>query len=187
MNPLIYIFPELPPLPPTGQPVLLRVPCPLPRPAARKQAREVLRSLLSQWSDQESLPLQETASGPAWPGQLQGTALDISLSYGAGEIWIALLRDGTIGVDVMVPEAMDDLRGVAKLYLGDAMTGFLRRGADLEIAFAMAWTQREARLKCLKRGLSEWTTENARDEAGCTTQPILATPQIVGTLAWKNG
>jgi 4'-phosphopantetheinyl transferase len=187
MNPTIHIFPELPPLPPTGQPVLLRIPCTLLRPAARERARNVLQSLLSQWSGLASLPLQETASGPVWSGRLQGASLDISLSYGAGEIWIALLRGGAIGIDVMAPQAMEDAQAVAKLYLGETPANAICQSAEPEIVFAMAWTQREARLKCLKRGLSEWTPKSAHTEAGCTTQPILATPKIAGTLAWKNG
>lgn len=140
--------------------------------------------LLSKWSGLACPPLHESDRGPRWPGLLEGTALDISLSYGAGEIWIGLRRGGAIGVDVMSPATMDDMPAVARLYLGNDTEAAIRQSADPALEFAGAWTRREAHLKCLKLGLTEWPPLSARAEAGCLTETVLSSPTLVGSLAW---
>ena len=156
---LIYRWPELPPLPAAGRPVLVRVATDGNRPVARQQLRSVLREILGSWSGLAvvELPLRETERGPVWCGLLQGETLDVSLSYTADEGWLALCRGAAVGVDAMEITAFAEMTDVVRLYLGPEMADNLVKAADPAGAFAQAWTAREAQLKCLKRGLTEWS------------------------------
>ena len=160
---LIYRWPELPPLPVTNRPVLVRVATDGNRPVARQQLRSVLRQILACWSGLAAaeLPLQETERGPVWHGLLAGESLDISLSYTAAEGWLALCRGAAVGVDAMVIAAFAEMADVARLYLGPDAADSLAKAADPATLFAQAWTRREAELKCLKRGLTEWSRTEA--------------------------
>jgi len=153
-----YRWPECPELPPLCEPVLIRMTAPRLRQTARQEARAVLKEVLSAWSGLPSwqLPLQETSCGPIWRYKLAGDTLDISLSYGAGEAWIGLIRGGRIGVDVMWIEPFDELHAVARDYLGSETTTAIAQANDPAHAFAAAWTKREAQIKCMRQPLGEW-------------------------------
>ncbi len=153
-----YCWPELPRLPSSGEPVLIRVAASPERPVARREARAALRVILASWS---GLPpsrvlLEESCIGPLWPNRLAGETLDINFSYGANEAWIGLVRAGRIGVDVMRVEPFAESQAVARAYLGPEAAAAIALAPDPDRAFAAAWTEREARLKCAKRGLTEW-------------------------------
>jgi phosphopantetheinyl transferase len=160
MNPVNHIFqwPELPPLPAPREPVLIRIVTPASRLASRQTLRAALRKVLSAWSGMapERLPLMETFRGPQWQGPLAGCSLDISFSYCDGEGWIALVRDGVIGVDAMPVQAIAEAEMVARHYFSPVIAAGVRAARDPARAFALAWTELEARFKCLKLGLAEW-------------------------------
>jgi 4'-phosphopantetheinyl transferase len=160
--------------------VLVRVRTSAARPAARLELRAALREILARWSGlpDSDLPLRETRCGPAWQGKLQGQTLDISLSYAGGEGWIGLLRSLWIGVDVMRAEPMPDIADVARHYLGPLLEPALSTAA-----FAAAWTEREARLKCLKRDLTEWSPAQARIESACVVQRLMFENGLIGAVA----
>ena len=160
MNPLeksVY-RPQMPPLPPPHQAVLIRAAAPPSRQAARRELRTVLRRVLAFWSGllPEQLPLLETPRGPVWPGQFAGQSLGISLSYCGSEGWIGLFRGGAIGVDAMPAASIPEAEEVARHYLGPVAWAEIQRSQNPARAFALAWTNLEARLKCLKRELTEW-------------------------------
>ena len=162
MNPgevSIYHWPQMPALPPAGRSVLVRVSTDDTRAVARKQVRSALGKILANWSGLAAveLPLLETEQGPVWRGCLAGASLDISLSYAANEGWLALCRGAAVGVDAMVIGVFPEMVDVARLYLGPAVVDSLTQAADPAEGFAQAWTAREAYLKCLKRGLVEWS------------------------------
>lgn len=181
MNPppqLIFQWPELPPLPPVGEPVLIRVATPASRPAARQELRAVLRRILAAWGgfapeSRLAGPLDETPRGPRWQGLIAGHPLDISLSYCDGEGWIGLIRGGAIGVDVMAVQPVAEAEAVARHYLGPDALVSIRKSRQPAQAFALAWTQLEARLKCLKLELSEWNASRTGTSANCTCREIL--------------
>ena len=147
----------MPALPPPGEPVLIRVVTSSSRQQSRQELRIVLRQVLAAWSGflPEQLVLNETASGPVWPGRLGGHGLDISLSYAEGEAWIGLIRDGAIGVDAMRIQIFPEAEIVARDYLGFEALKIIQASAAPALAFASAWTAFEARLKCLKQPLRE--------------------------------
>ncbi|HSY16901.1 MAG TPA: 4'-phosphopantetheinyl transferase superfamily protein [Candidatus Acidoferrales bacterium] len=182
---LIFDWPEMPALPPAHQPVLIRVATARSRPLARQELRAALRHVLAAWSNlpPDQLPLHETSSGPIWPGQLAGQTLDISLSYAAGEGWIGLLRAGCIGVDVMPVQHIPEAEEVARHYLGpDALT-IIQASTDSAASFATAWTGLEARLKCLKQDLNEWTCAQSNMLAGCAVQTMMLNGRLIVTVA----
>jgi 4'-phosphopantetheinyl transferase len=184
---IIFDWPAIPPLPPLGQPTLIRVVVATFRPAARQKLRMVLRQVLAAWSGilPGQLPLQETARGPIWAGTLNGHSVDISLSYANGEGWIAFLRGGWIGVDAMPIQPVPEAEDVARHYLGRNALTFIQQSSDPALAFAQAWTEREARLKCLKLELFEWSEAQSRDLAACTVQHRVFANRLVVTVACR--
>jgi 4'-phosphopantetheinyl transferase len=169
----IFHWPEMPPLPPLEQAVLIRVATSPSRPIAREELRKVLRQILAAWSDlaPEQLPLRETSRGPVWRGRLGGHSLDISLSYADGEGWIGLIRGGQIGVDAMKIQPVAEAEAVARLYLGQTELQTIQQSANPTLAFAAAWTKLEARVKCLKLDLDEWSPTFATTR--CAAQSIV--------------
>jgi phosphopantetheinyl transferase len=182
---LICRYPELPALPPSGEPVLVRVATVTPRQSARNELRAALRHILAAWTGlaPRELPLRETPRGPVWLGDLDGHSLDISLSYGEGEGWIGLLRGGWIGVDAMRATPIAEAGQVARDYLGPGASSELRSAADPVHAFALAWTELEARLKCVKRELTEWPGSQIDAAAQCSTVHITLPDAVVVAVA----
>lgn len=156
---MIFPWPEIPDLPPPGQPVLVRVPTPSARVSARRELRAVLRRVLANWGacSAEEMPFRETARGPAWMGTLAGWSLDISLSYANGEGWIGLIRGSSIGIDVMRVQPVPERENVARIYLAPAAVKTIQNSPDPDLSFALAWTDWEARIKLLKWPLREFS------------------------------
>jgi phosphopantetheinyl transferase len=175
----------MPPLPPPGEPVLIRVATSQSRQTARRELRKVLRQILAAWSNlaSEQLPLRETSRGPVWPGQLGGHTLDISLSYAEGESWIGLLRAGMIGVDAMKIQHVPEAEDVARHYLGGNALAAIQQSPDPAMEFAAAWTELEASIKCLKQELDEWSDAWAVAMKKCTTQKMILAGRQIVTIA----
>lgn len=182
---IIFNWPEMPALPPSGRAVLIRVVTSQPRQAARQELRGVLRQVLATWSrlSPESLPLRETARGPVWLGQLGGHTLDISLSYAEGEGWIGLLRSGWIGVDAMKIQTIPEAENVARHYLATEIWEMIQQSADPATAFAVAWTELEARFKCFKQELIEWPATQTFVEKKCDVQTIVLPDRVAVSIA----
>jgi hypothetical protein len=171
-----------PVLPPSGQTVLLRV-------ADKAQVREVLFEMLAAWSGRPraKLPVRETTRGPRWIGPLADDSLDISLSYCGREGWIGLLRGGLIGIDVMRVEPFPEAPAVARHYLDPEACAAIPQSSNPERAFALAWTELEARLKCLKRDLIEWSPARAAVTARCVTENFVLPGNMAISVAVLAG
>lgn len=183
--PSVGEWPSVPALPVPGQAVLIHV-APAPaREAARRELRNALRGTLAVWSGipMGHLPLSETRSGPHWTGMLAGHPLDISFAYAGNEGWMGLARGGRIGIDVMPIEAIPEAESVARLYLGPDAAEAVRQAVDPIGAFATAWTDLEARLKCLKLGLVEWAPSQAEDMSKCNCQTFVFAGRLAVAVA----
>jgi len=182
---LIFHWPEMPALPPPGQPVLIRVVTAPARSPARQALRIVLHQVLAAWSkiSPEQLPLRESASGLVWLGLLAGHSLDISLSYADGEGWIGLLRAGWIGVDILRMQSYSEAEAVARHYFDPAVLQTIQQAADPVLAFAAAWTALEARLKCLKQPLREVAAVAAPAATQCAVQSLVQPDRLMVTVA----
>lgn len=89
------------------------------------------------------------------------SAIGISLSHDGGYSVAAINLQGAIGVDIMRHQDIPDWQTVAQDYLGPAVASGLRATPATERphAFAQAWTQREAALKCHAQHLGEWQAD----------------------------
>lgn len=152
-------WPDLPPLPGSGVPVLVRVKTEPERAEARRQVRVAARAILTAWSGRPTgaIPWRETPHGPicAPTPTLAGVAL--SFSYAGESGWIGLVRGATIGIDAMTVAPFAEMASVAELYLGPTASRAIVTAEDPAREFAHAWTEMEARTKLLRRDLTEWT------------------------------
>ena len=131
----------------------------------------------------DSLPEEEGRGEGERNGQLITEGLDLSLSYEEGEAWVALSRGGPIGVDVMSLEAVPEAEAMAQTHFGPADRSALRQSTDPVRDFALAWTQLEARCKCLKQGLTEWSEALALDTKACTTESLIIQDKLALSVA----
>jgi hypothetical protein len=174
--------PQVPTLPPPGEPVLIRASTGVSCRQARQASRVVLRQVVAIWSGRapEAVPLHETSRGPEWHGELAGHSLDISLSYSETEAWIGLLLGGVIGVDAARPMRFAEMEMVGRLYLGPSAWQRIHGARDPARAFALAWTGMEARMKCLKQPLTEWPANEGHSSAkGLRAWRCLDGPYVV--------
>jgi phosphopantetheinyl transferase len=93
------------------------------------------------------------------------------------------------GVDVVctrkTPADRTELLQVARDYLGPAEAQQFAglAPAALPHAFATAWAQWEARLKCHRLDLAEWSPELQQRVDACSVQRLDLAPPLVGALA----
>ena len=113
----------------------------------------------------------------------QRVALSISHD---GDISVAAYSfSGAVGIDVMSISPVPDWWAVARDYLGPEAARKLatRPDGERDAAFAHAWSEHEARLKCLGLQLSEWCDERAVALQACRCF-LLALPEgYVGYVA----
>ena len=159
------------------------------RPVARQRIRTALQSVLGElW---QCKPADVTLT--TTPGELlraQGPhALNggVSLSHDTGLSVAAVNRHGPVGVDIVRVSSAFDWRATAHDYFGPDVAhdiAALPLNAQNE-AFLTAWTQHEARLKCLSLGLVEWSPALHARFSDLHTAPLdLPTPWL-GTVAYR--
>ena len=104
-----------------------------------------------------------------------------------GELSVAafLLDGGPVGIDVMQVTDVPDWEAVARDYLGPDCAAALGRvpAAARPDAFARAWSEREARLKCLGMPLAEWDAAETKRVSACACRAIALPAGYVGTVA----
>ena len=105
------------------------------------------------------------------------------MSYTEDEAWIAVRRGGVIGIDIMRLEPVPEAEAIAQTYFGPADRSALRQSTDPVRDFALAWTQLEARCKCLKQGLTEWSESLALDTKACTTESLIIQDKLALSVA----
>lgn len=145
--------------------------------ASRSDVRSVLRQKFSEWGCANSW--RETPLGPA------SDLFDISLSYAGGEGWIGFWRDGRIGIDAMQIEPFDERAAVASHFFSPRVCQAIEHSGDRNRSFALAWTDLEARVKCVKQNLIEWTP--ARDKAleRCRAKSFVTDDGVAVTVAYE--
>jgi 4'-phosphopantetheinyl transferase len=162
--------------------------------AGRDQARVAIRqALLAELGLLTGLPPGQIVLHAA-PGEAPWAQLDAP--EGRRCAWLAISHDGelsvaaislhgAVGIDVTRIVDIPDWQPVARDYLGPAVAAAL---AALEpparaAAFARAWSEREARLKCLGWPLAEWNAEAEGVLQGCRCTPLALPDGYVGALA----
>lgn len=164
------------------------------RAAARAQIRAALRETLASFLDQPVASVR-LVSHPGQAIRAEGPAagLHLSVSHAPGMSLAALAARRAVGVDLVRLDpgmpAMPDWAQVARDYLGPAWVQQLHNAAPLQrpAAFARAWTQLEARLKCLGLPLTEWTPALARQLQTCQVMPLALPADWCGSVAVPMG
>ena len=154
------------------------------RQVARSLVRSALRETLAVLLGQPAASIALT-SPPGGAIQVDSTLfqLSLSISHSPGMSVAAICQGAAIGIDVMQIEAVTlghpERMRLASDYLGPQVTAELQSAppATLSSAFAQAWTDFEAVLKCLGLGLTEWSPALATRLASCR---ILALDLPVG-------
>ena len=132
------------------------------RSGARAQIRLALREMVAGALKVDLARVAIDAIPGSAPRLLVDGALfpaGISLAHDGWISVAAWYEHGAVGVDVMQVQATADWYNVARDYLGPQALDVLvcARESGRALAFAQAWTAREAHLKCLGMALAEWT------------------------------
>ena len=158
------------------------------RATARRTIRTALVAALAQAT---GLPTERIvlcgAPGEAPYALLDGPRrLSLSISHD-GDLSVAALRldGGAVGIDVMQVAGIPDWQAVARDYLGPACAAALTRlpASARAAAFARAWSEREARLKCHGLPLAEWRADADARLAVSSCQALAVPSGWVGSIA----
>ena len=130
----------------------------------RAHVRQLLRAILAHalGMADDALVVDFTAGqAPRVNANWHGRPIAISLSHVDDWAWLAICPGRRAGIDATAIAALPDWQSVARLYLGPTRTQQLAaHSADTrDSAYAMAWSELEARGKCLGLGLQEFTPE----------------------------
>ena len=154
------------------------------RDVARQQVRQILGKLLG---EEELLSSPGQAISVARPGSKTG----ISVSHEAGLSLVAVNFAGPVGIDLVRPLDSPDWReqipALAQDYLGQRVAQHLASfpAAEQMRYFAEAWTQHEARLKCLGLGLEEWHPALAERLSACRVEQLTLPGGYIGAVAYR--
>jgi 4'-phosphopantetheinyl transferase len=128
------------------------------------------------------------------PGEAPYAVLDAPEGRRCG--WLAISHDGelsvaaislqgAVGIDVTRIVDVPDWQPVARDYLGPEVAAALAPLAPpaRAAAFARAWSEREARLKCLGWPIAEWNPEAEPVLQACRCAALALPEGYVGALA----
>lgn len=165
------------------------------RETARLRIRAALAAALATHCgvDPGRVALHSPEGAAPWAiAALDGAERRIALAISHdGELSVAAFRadGGAVGIDVSQIVSVPDWDAVARDYLGPAVAAQLAAlPADArDAAFAQAWSEHEARLKCLGLQLDEWRAERAPALQACRCLPLALPDGYVGYLALAAG
>lgn len=111
--------------------------------------------------------------------------IGLAISHDGALSLAAISPWGAVGVDVTLVMDIPDWEAVARDYLGPAVAARLAAlpAAERAQALARAWSEREARLKCLGRELVEWSEDGDRELAALRCRPLELPEGYAGVLA----
>jgi 4'-phosphopantetheinyl transferase len=160
----------------------------------REAARQAIRAAIAaELAALSGLPLPRIALHTA-EGQAPHALLDtpggtrqvgLAISHDGALSVAAICAHGAVGIDVTLVMDIPDWEALARDYLGpDVATALSALPAPARAhALARAWSEREARLKCLGRELTEWSEDGDRALAACRCRPLVLPEGYAGALA----
>lgn len=113
-----------------------------------------------------------------------------SISHAPGLALLSWYGRGAVGVDIQAVDATAprrELADVARLFLSPETARKLLDIVPETLffeAFARAWTQHEARLKCAGLGLAEWSGSLQARLTGMDCVPLEPAAGYAGAVAW---
>ena len=156
---------------------------------ARKQIRIAIRQVLAkklicQYAEIELISHLGQSLKLSQPRQNIG----LSVSHEIGLSLAAINMHGNVGVDLINIKTIPnnhEIKTLALEYLGAEVAEHLSNlsRAQQKYEFAHAWSAFEARLKCQKKGLSEWTALSALQLNTLSIQSLNLPNDYVGTVA----
>lgn len=161
----------------------------------RDQARHAIRvAILAELGTLSGLP-PERISLHAEPAEAPYALL--AAPEGKRQVWLAISHDGelsvaaislhgAVGIDVTRVIDIPDWEPVARDYLGPEVATALAALAPpaRAAAFARAWSQREARLKCLGWPIAEWKPDAEPLLQACRCSALALPEGYVGALSF---
>ena len=155
------------------------------RPRARVRVREAIHDSLLALTG-TAVTLHGDAGEAPWAIGADGRRIGLSISHEGALSIAAIHLHGSVGVDMLHAQLPADALAVALDYLGPAAAQALTVAAPdaRPTVFATAWTEHEARLKCLGIDLGEWNDNPLL--AACRVVPLALPAGLIGTLALKN-
>lgn len=154
-----------------------------PKTVMRDSARQLLRAALQEVLAGYGLDADLIVTPGQAPQLANAPQIGLSLSHEPGLSLAAINFAGPVGIDLIsLPAALPaaEIRQLTLDYLGPAAS---QRIGSNPHAFAEAWTQQEARLKCLGLGLTEWTPILEEGLSGCRCLRLDLPDGWIGTLA----
>jgi 4'-phosphopantetheinyl transferase len=152
------------------------------RPTARVRIREAIHDALLALTG-EAVTLHGDSGEAPWAINSAGKRIGLSISHEGALSIAAINLHGSIGVDMLHTQLPADALAVTLDYLGPDAAQALTVAApeDRPATFATAWTDHEARIKCLGIDLGEWDDNPAL--ATCAVTPLDLPDGLIGTLA----
>ena len=127
--------------------------------------------------------VQEFDVNPWGKPVLPGAALQGNISHSGTQVWVALARDGDIGIDIESAQAPDDFMDIAASFhpqelqsIGDAQ--------DSPLAMMRCWSRKEAVAKAVGRGLSLALDSYAVDSGVAATDWLRHAPAGTRLTDW---
>ena len=117
--------------------------------------------------------------------------IGLSVSHEIGLSLAAINIIGSVGVDLINTKTIPnnhEIKTLALEYLGAEVAEHLSNlsCAQQKYEFAHAWSGFEARLKCQKKGLSEWTALSALQLNTLSIQSLNLPNDYVGTVVFSD-
>ena len=160
------------------------------RETARGTIRAALRTALAaHWAlDEDMVELQSPPGAAPWAlVRLAGAPrrIPLAISHDGALSVGAFAAGNAVGIDISQVVPMPDWEAVARDYLGPDVVRALRAVpvAQRDAAFALAWSEHEARLKYFGLQLDEWREEPAAGLRDCRCLALALPDGYVGCLA----
>ena len=162
----------------------------------RSQARKLIRMAIIQvLADKLSCSYTEikliSQSGQSVKVSQPRQNIGLSISHEPGLSLAAINMNGNVGIDLIDVKSIPNDNEIYKLaleYLGTQVTECLSfLPSELQkYAFAKAWTEFEARLKCQEKSLDEWTSSITLQLNTLTIRPLKLPESYIGTVVFSD-
>jgi 4'-phosphopantetheinyl transferase len=154
-------------------------------------ARWTLRRALAKYVEERATEIELKLDERGKPRLRNGSDLEFNLSHSGGIALVAVTEGREVGVDVELIDPGRDLAALAGRALDpdDAAAIHAARESQRPAVFYAAWTQREARLKCLGTGRSSTSLRSNPSEvsdrrlAGPSVENVDVAPGYAAAVA----
>ena len=191
----VYFWPESADDIPVNQSLIVIAVRTLPT-TLRSQARKLIRMAITQvLADKLSCSYAEikliSQSGQSVKVSQPRQNIGLSISHEPGLSLAAINMNGNVGVDLIDVKSIPNDNETCKLaleYLGTQVAAYLSLlPSELQKhAFANAWTEFEARLKCQEKSLDEWTSLITLQLNTLTIRLLKLPESYIGTVVFSD-